>query len=154
MSKHTEQAEKFMEDCGATMTVTFLRHAPHFENDKDSRDIYHVVIKREGKGKDNTMEFDFGQSLAKSVSPEDQQQARWGQKPQKREAPTAYDILACLQKWEVDGDVWEFAEAYGYEINSRESFNRIDKIHMAVIKEYRDVCRLFGDVMEQLQEIS
>ena len=151
MSQYTEQAEKFMENCGATMTVTFLRHAPYFDGDTESRDIYHIVIKREGRGKDNKMEFDFGQSVAKSV-PTTKNQAR-GANQKKRVAPTAYDVLSCLTKYEVDGDVWEFAREFGYEINKRESFNRVDKIHMAVIKEYRDVCRVFGDVLEQLCEI-
>jgi hypothetical protein len=149
MSEYTEQANKFMEDSGTIMTVTFLRHAPHFEDDKDSRDIYHIVLERKGK----KMEFDFGQSIVNSVPPSAPNQP-WGTKPKKRIAPDTYSVLACLTKYDVDGDVWEFAKEFGYEINSRESFNRIDKIHMAVIKEYRDVHRLFGDVMEQLCEIS
>ena len=152
MSEYTKQAEKFMEDCGAEMTATFLRHAPHFEGDKDSRDIYHITLARPGNG-GFKMEFDFGQSLANSVPPDRINSFRFPPNQRKRKPPTAYDVLACLTKWEVDGDVWEFAKEFGYEIDSRESFNRVDKIHMAVIKEYRDVRRLFGDVMEQLYEI-
>lgn len=154
MSEYTKQAEKFMNDCNATMKVTFLRHAPHFEGDKESRDIYHIVLSRNGQ----TMEFAFGQSIANSAPPvmpgTAAYWAKGGNGQKKRIAPDAYSVLACLTKWDVGGDVWEFANEYGYEIDSRESMNRVDRIHMAAIKEYRDVMRLFGDVMDELQEIS
>lgn len=150
MSEYTEQAERFMQDCGAKMTATFLRYGPHFEDDKDSRDIYHIVIERNGK----KMEFDFGQSIANSAHPLKQYELLEGRRPRKRVAPDAYSVLACLTKYEPEGDVWEFAREFGYEIDSRESLNKVDRINMAVIKEYRDVMRLFGDVVEQLSEIS
>ena len=171
MSEYTEQANKFMENCGATMAATFLCHAPHFKGDDETRDIYHITLARPGNG-GFKMEFDFGQSLANSKAPEYSNNLteywrkyhwkhQWqvngygGNHPQnKRKPPTAYDVLACLTKYEVSGDVWEFAREFGYEIDSRESFNRVDKIHMSVIQEYRDVCKPFGDVMEQLCEIS
>ncbi len=133
---YEQQAQNFLSGCGATMTTTFLRHGPHFIGEKESRDIYHIVIERNGR----KMEFDFGQSINYSY-------------PNKRVFPSEYDVLACLQKYEPYADIWEFAHEYGYEINSRESFNRVDMIHMAVIKEYCDVQRLFGDVMDELCEI-
>ena len=152
MSEYRNQANSFMENIGATMTATFLRHAPHFEGDKDSRDIYRITLARPGNG-GFKMEFDFGQSIANSAPPTHPGMAAHWAKLKKRIPPDAYSVLACLTKYEVDGDVWEFAKEYGFEINSRESYNRIDKIHMAVIQEYRDVCGLFGDVIEHLREI-
>jgi hypothetical protein len=137
-----------MEDSGATMRVTFLRHGPYFDENEESRDIYRIVIKRGGE----KMEFDFGQGIAHSLPPLKPCESPIGRK--KRINPDAYSILACLTKYEPEGDVWEFAQEYGYEINSRESFNKVDRIHMAVINEYRDVMRLFGDVIDELQEIS
>ena len=145
MSEYTEQAEKFLRDTGTKMHFEFLFHGPHFAGEKESRDVYRVTIERG----DKSMSVDFGQSLSSS-----------GLKPVKgrsyvstRVAPAAYDVLSCLQKWEPESDVWEFANEYGYEVNSRESYNMVDSIHMAVIREYKDVCRVFGDVLEQLCEI-
>ena len=61
------------------MTVKFLRHDPHFAEEKESRNIYHIIIERGGK----KMEFDFGQSLANSAPP-----ARLGERQKRRIAPT------------------------------------------------------------------
>ncbi len=133
---YEQQAQNFLSGCGATMTTTFLRHGPHFIGEKESRDIYHIVIERNGK----KMEFDFGQSINDSY-------------PNNRIFPTKYNILACLQKYDLDYDVWEFAYEYCYDINSRESFNQVNRIYIEFIKEYYDVQRLFGDVMDQLYEI-
>lgn len=146
MSNYEKIAQKFLEDCNAKMTVEFLRNAPYFNDDKESRDIYEITLERDGK----SYKFTFGQSLADS-----------GLKPKKgssylkeRKKPTAYSVLACLTKYEPESDVWEFAREFGYEINSRKDFNRIDKICMSVMDEYRNVCKLFGDRLEQLAEIS
>jgi len=99
------------------------------------------------------MEFTFGQSIVNSVSPDDLRRIPWGHKPKQRVAPDAYSVLACLTKYETPQDVWEFAAEYGYEINDRKSLNRVDRICMAVMEEYKDARRLFGDIMEQLREI-
>jgi hypothetical protein len=136
MSQHAEQAEKFVQDAGATMNIEFQFHGPHFAGEKESRDVYRVEIRRGGK----SMAVAFGQSLADSG--------------QKRVKPTPYDVLASLQKHEPEMDVWDFANEYGYEINDRESYMRVSRIHMAVQQEYEDVLRVFGDVLERLQEIS
>jgi hypothetical protein len=148
MSEYTKQAEKFMQETATTMNVTFLRYAPYFDNEKDSRDIYHIKLQRNNKD----MEFDFGQSIANSLPPLKPFEKPVGRR--KRIPPTAYDILACLTKYEPEKDVWEFANEFGYEIKNREDFNRVDRTHMAVIKEYRNVMRLFGDVIDRLREIT
>lgn len=67
--------------------------------------------------------FNFGQSLASGS-----------------EEPTMYDILTCLEKYESI-DFEDFCSNYGY------------KTYKAVDREYKAVNRLFGDVMEELQEI-
>lgn len=64
-------------------------------------------------------------------------------------APTAYDVLACLTKY----DPWtfeDFCSAYGYDPDSRTA----KKTYKAVCKEWADVCRLWSDSeIEQMQEI-
>ena len=65
-----------------------------------------------------------------------------------REYPTEYDILSCLQKYEV-GDFEDFMYEFGYEIKKRGDLKRITDIYNAVVKEYNDVCRCFTE--EQLE---
>lgn len=62
--------------------------------------------------------------------------------------PTAYDILACLTKY--DPYTFEnFCAEYGYDLDSRKA----EKTYHAVKEEFYKVESLFSDVMEQLQEI-
>lgn len=146
MGQYIEQAEKFMNDVGATMRVQFQFHGPHFVGETKFRDVYRIEIKRGGE----SMVVNFGQSLEKS-----QFRPRPGLPITiRREVPTEYDVLACIQKYEPEADVWDFAREYGYEINDRESYLRVSQIHLSVQQEYDDVRRVFGDVLEQLQEIA
>lgn len=64
-------------------------------------------------------------------------------------APKLYDILACLTK-SNPGHFEEFCDEYGYSddsISARDTWQ-------AVVKEWREVERLFGDCLEELQEIN
>lgn len=72
---------------------------------------------------------------------------------QRGERPTAYDVLACIEKYEPYGDVWDFASEYGYTIEDRESFQRVERIFKACQTQARKIERLFGDVMDELYEI-
>ena len=75
--------------------------------------------------------FDFGQSIADGSK-----------------EPAMYDILTCLTKY--DPETFDnFCAEFGYDIDSRNS----KKIYKAVCKEFAAVERLFGDVIEELQEI-
>lgn len=62
--------------------------------------------------------------------------------------PTAYDVLACVQKYEV-GTYHEFCEEYGYDIYYRES----EEIYRRLLAEEIGIRRLFGDCMDELREI-
>ncbi|GHU55173.1 hypothetical protein AGMMS49975_16610 [Clostridia bacterium] len=135
MSSYTEQAEQFLKDCGAKLKVEYVEYDYYFDNDKEKRDIYRFKIMRNGK----QYSAKFGQSIAKSNDDE---------------KPTAYDILACLQKYEPETDMWDFAHDYGYEVHGRTDYEKVSRIHKSVGREWRGVKRLFGDVLEQLQEIS
>ena len=60
--------------------------------------------------------------------------------------PNAYDILACLQKYDV-GTFEEFFSEFGYDEDSRTA----ERIYIAVVKEYKELVRIFTD--EQMEEL-
>ena len=74
--------------------------------------------------------------------------------------PTKYDVLACLTKWET-GDFENFCGEYGYNIwadspedATPEGYDKKSHdLYKAVLKEWQNVERVFGDVLESLQEI-
>lgn len=69
------------------------------------------------------------------------------------EKPSEYDILACLAKYDV-GTLEDFVDEYGYDINSVQDFRRCERMHKAVVKEYRGLCRIFTEEeLEELREI-
>ena len=70
-----------------------------------------------------------------------------------KDTATPYDVLACLQKYDV-GSITEFMCDFGYEIHSYSDAKRLEKTYKAVCREYKAVCRVFGDCMEELQEIA
>lgn len=64
--------------------------------------------------------------------------------------PTAYDILACLTKYDP-GTFENFCGDFGYDTDSRSAV----KVYKAVRKEWNNVSKLFTESeIEQLQEIN
>jgi len=74
--------------------------------------------------------FEFGQSIAAGS-----------------QEPTMYDVLACIQKYDV-GDLANFCDEFGYEPTKHTR-----KVYKAVCREWAAVERLFGDIIEELQDI-
>ena len=99
----------------------------HFSDDDKHRWVFKCKLSRCGK----QYTFAFGQSIAEGA-----------------EEPTMYDILTCLQKYDV-GTFEDFCGDFGYDTDSR----RAEKIYTAVCKEYEAVDRLFHDIIDELQEI-
>ena len=63
--------------------------------------------------------------------------------------PTAYDVLSALTKYEV-GSFYDFCDEFGYD-----EYDEANKaIYNAVINEYKNVVRMWGDVMDELEEIN
>ena len=60
--QYEEQAQRFLADTGSSIEFKFLKHGKHFDDDKDSRDIYEVTLKRG----DRQYVLKFGQSVAYS----------------------------------------------------------------------------------------
>lgn len=127
MSKYTEQADKFLEDTKTDFVVEFLKHDFYFDGDQDTRDIFKCMFKRGEKCR----AFRFGQSVA-NVG----------------EEPTAYDVLSCLTKSDP-GDFECFCSEYGYD----EDIRRAKKTWKAVCEEFKKVEELWGDAIDDLQEI-
>ena len=70
--------------------------------------------------------------------------------PLKDETPTAYDLLACIEKNDP-GDFEEFCSEFGYDTDSR----RAEDNWRAVVKEWQKVRRFFtAEELAELQEIS
>lgn len=174
-SEYEIQADQFMEKTGTTMTADKLGHFPYFDDDKESRDVYQITLSRVISRMDATgnayckvsrteiYSFRFGQSIAHSDGEylrrlkDDYMRKTHGWMIPKTEktahlfpkAPTAYDILACLTKNDP-GTFSDFCSDYGYDTDSRKA----EEAYFAVREEYSNVMRLFGDVIEDLQEIN
>lgn len=142
---YEKQAQDFLKKVGMDMFAKFLFTGKHFDDDKEFRDVYEIAfISKLRAGKDTQeWRFEFGQSLAHSRAGRD------GHYFQGVRAPRAYDVLACLQKYDP-GTFAEFCGDFGYDEDSR----RAEKIYFAIQKEWVNVRRMFGNHLEALQEIS
>lgn len=98
---------------------------------------YHVMILRNEK----QWSFWFTDSIANKKS---------GKKP------TAYDVLACLEKYEVADNLHDFCDEFGYnefdEYTCKED-KESKRIWKAVQKEYKNIMRMFSDCINELCEI-
>ncbi len=138
MSEYLKQAKEFCEKTKTVIIPKFLYSGHHFEGDKEVRDIYEVMIFRNGQNKKPYI-FKYGQSL---------QYSRCNAKKVRIQGPTEYDILAALTKSDC-GTFKDFCSEFGYSEDSISA----QKTYFAVQEEWSNVNRLFSDVLEELQEI-
>ena len=138
-SEYDVMAINFLKRIGAKMTISHISEGKTSycsgfwkKSDMTGGWLYRVRIDRNHK----TWSFNFSDSKANYIN---------------NERPTPYDVLACLTKYEPYGDVWDFANEYGYKINSRETYENTERIYKAVKKEYENVVRIFGDVIDELE---
>lgn len=178
MNEYEKQANDFLEKVGATIEVKFVKHAKHFDDDKQARDIYEIKISK----KTRSFTFMFGNSLNSSfeyivaphlvnkvwneqmtggkrgLSADEYKKLKKGNfnlsirdiypNPNFK-VPTAYDVLTCLQKYDV-GTLENFCSEFGYNEDSKKA----EKTYNAVAEEFKNVCMLFSDSeIEELQEI-
>ena len=149
MNEYNQQALDFLRDSETQMAITKIGTVDGFPFDpKDTyhHDKYIVVLTRNGKSYD----FKFYDSAKNYI--DNLNRKYCGQREVK---PSAYDVLACLEKYPVEPDVWDFAAEFGYEINDKESYERVCKIHADCLDQYKHLLDLFGeDWMEKLAEIN
>ena len=136
ISEYEKQAIDFLKKYGAKMTIShvFDEWGGYRKGKITDGWLYRVRIDRNGK----SWSFQFSDSVYNKLH---------------NKRPTKYDVLACIEKYEPYGDVWDFANEFGYEINDRESYKETERTFKAVCKEYRNVIRMFGDCIEELCEI-
>jgi len=65
------------------------------------------------------------------------------------EAPTAYDVLACIQK-NHPGTFEEFCSDYGYNSRPLAEYPEVLQTYRAVLKEWNGVSRFFTESEIQL----
>lgn len=129
-NEYEKQAFDFVKRHNIDFIVKLLKKDKYFSDDKEERNIYEIKLSRKRK----EYVFTFGQSINATKT---------------GEAPTYYDILACLTKYEV-GTFEDFCADFGYDEDSRTA----EKTYKAVCEEWTNVERLFGDILEELQEIN
>ena len=168
MSEYLKQATDFLRKANATCNIEFGGVARN-ENwkEKEKRNWYDVTITTP-KGSMSfifwdsihnteitamTLEEYVGQKLRRrlnDMSYAEKVKANKQLKQEKEKAvPNAYDVLACLQKYDV-GTFEDFCSEFGYDDDSRTA----ERIYFAVQKEYTELTRIFTEKqMEELCEI-
>jgi len=183
INEYEKKADKFLKKTGVSFSAKFIKHDKHFIDDKETRDIYKIVIKRG----DREFKFNFGQSIQESGVYYNSKQIKTFPKKFNElrkikilkytdkehryliikfrewfcreifpinginqirfgKYPSAYDILACLQKSDV-GDFQEFCDNFGYNNDSIKA----KTIYNAVIEEFKNVERIWDS--EELEEL-
>lgn len=170
MTTYEQQANEFLQKTGTEFKAEFLENAKYFDDDKETRDIYKITLKRGNR----KYSFKFGQSIMNSQYYQDTIPGRTytltgccrtgnysindiskyingGQKLKlvKGTPPTPYDVLSCLEKYPVY-DFEDFCSNYGYDTDSRKAY----KTYKAVKRESENVHILFNEEeLELLREI-
>lgn len=132
ISSYEAQAQEFAQKHKISLKCTHFGYGKHFADDTQSRHIFRCMLVRKDGQIEKQYTFKFGQSIADGNTP-----------------PNIYDVLTCLQKYDV-GTFEDFCSEFGYDEDSRKA----EKIYNAVVKEYEGMLRVFGtDILEEMQEI-
>ena len=125
-NNYEKQASNFAKKYGVKLEILGSEYKTMW-GEEQKRWVFKCKLSRNHK----SYTFAFGQSIANGSND-----------------PTMYDILTCLTKYDPE-TLENFCAEFGYNINNRDS----KKTYKAVCKEYEAVERLFGDIMDELQEI-
>lgn len=169
MTEYTEKALAFLEKANATCSIEFGGYTINSDwEEKVYRNFYNVTLST-SRG---SMQFVFWDSIQNTkiskmtlveyakkrfkcqyeyLTYTDKAKASKELKKKKAAAiPTAYDVLACMEKYDP-GTFEEFCSVFGYDEDSKTA----DRIYIAVIKEYKQLERIFtAEQMEELREIN
>jgi hypothetical protein len=174
-NEYTEQADKFLADTGTTLTVTYQYTGPHFDDDKEFRDIYRFVLTNArgsyaanyGDSLQNTQRRQFAEELKQVgslyVTGGDMKQAkrlafnivhskvtRESYTEAIRYKPSGYGILACLGVT-YPASFTDFCSEFGYDTGSRKAL----KTYEACKEEEAGLTRIFtSEQLEYLAEIN
>ena len=136
MNEYVKQAQDFLKACNATMRIRKLGCSQNTDwNDKFWRNVYIATIETPI----DTMIVRFWDSAYNT---------------EQGIEPTEYDILSCLQKYDV-GTIDDFVSDFGYEVHKWSDVKKIQRMYNAVVKEYNDICRCFSpEQIELLRDIT
>jgi len=133
MTDYQQQALDFLKRTGTTISFRKKGYGYYFEDDKEKRHIWYVTLTRGAR----EWTITFGQSIASG-----------------NKRPTAYDVLACVEKYDV-GTFDNFCSEFGYNDRPLSDYPKILKIYNAVVDEYNNLKQLFNEEeMELLREIN
>ena len=169
MTEYTKQALDFLQKANATCNIEFggCTINPDWE-EKEYRNFYNVVL----SSSRGSMQFVFWDSINNTeiskmtlgeyakkrfkcqyeyLTHSDKAKVSKELKEKKTAAiPSAYDVLASMTTSDP-GTFEEFCSEFGYDEDSKTA----DRIYIAVIKEYKQLERIFTtEQMEELQEIN
>ena len=172
LSKYDIQAKRFLEKTNTELKIEFKENAKYFYDDKEPRDIYNITLIRGNR----KYTFTFGNSIndsgfyvmiGRSKHPlpisklKDKniiffirQNINSGFIPKVDKihypvAPSPYDILACLEKYDYDS-FEDFCSQLGYDTDSRNA----ERIYNACKDQYLHLISLYNEEeMEMLRDI-
>ena len=172
MADYKQKAQDFLDKCNAKMRIVFAnKEINHLWDETEPRNKYHFYIttpigKMDGYFWDSlrnteltsTTYDQFAEATRRrsfdAVLPKDFPTIPQFIKMQQEARPSAYDILACLEKYDV-GTIDDFVSEFGYEVRKWSDVRRIEDTYHAVVKQYHDLCRIFTpEQMEMLREIN
>ena len=135
MNEYIKQAQDFLKSCNATMQISYTGMELNSNwRDKELRNTYFATITTPR----GTMKVKFWDSIYNT---------------ERGIKPTEYDILACLEKYDV-GTFEDFTNEFGYDISEPDDLRCAKRIYKAVTHEYNDLCRCFTEEqLESLREI-
>lgn len=167
-TEYTKQALDFLEKTNATCEIEFEGCTRNLDwKDKEKRNFYNVILTTP-RGSMNLTFWDsiYNTEISKMTIEKyakkrfgckypyllhsDKVKARRELKEKQAVAfPTAYDILACVTKYDP-GTFEDFCSEFGYDEDSKMA----DKIYTAAMREYKQLERIFThEQIEELQEI-
>lgn len=160
MTNYIKQGNDFLEKNKIEIDISLSHTGKHFDGDKEARDIYNITFKRKGQ----QFSIVFGASINDTLKREAAKNLRNLQgdyigrteviKILQECKPTAYCVLACLQKYEV-GDLDDFLSEYGYTIEKAGDLRRLQRLHLNVYEEFDKVRRFFtSEELEELKDIN
>ena len=141
LNEYEVKAKEFLAKFETTFKIQYLRTGEYFNNSA-KRDIYLCTLIRNGIA----FSFEFGDSLFNT-----QKRRQLIISVKNPPKPSAYDVIACLTKYEPDDNISDFANNFGYDLNT--SYREAERVWKAVQKEYEKVYELFSDCMDELREI-
>ena len=172
LSEYDIQANEFLKKTNTEIKIVFKENAKYFYNDKEPRDIYNITLIRGNR----KYTFTFGNSLrdsgfyvqigrTKHPLPYNLLNSKNLRNYIKNHidynfiysidkihypvAPTAYDILACLEKYDYES-FEDFCSQLGYDTDSR----NVERIYNACKDQYLHLISLYNEEeMEMLKDI-